>query len=136
MKRVEEWNWAFRGYQTAVDGQPVQDWFDDLPEDAQDEARAAIGYLQHLPIRLWGPPTFKHLGNSLSEIRFRLLTVRYRIYGYFGPKGYVRTYTFLHGTDKKVSNDRDGKELASDRLGKIERNRASTHAFMFEARTP
>lgn len=132
MQRVEEWNWSFRGYETLRGNNPVQDWFDGPSEDAQDEACDTIGYLQHSPITLWVPPRFKRLRDGLSEIRFQLVRVRYRIYGYFGPAASVRTYTFLHGTDKKVSNDRDGKKLANDRRGEIDRDAARTHPFNFE----
>jgi hypothetical protein len=130
---IEIWNWTFRGFETLVGNRRVvQDWFDGLPENASNEAKDTIGYLQHTPIHQWKSPHFEKLEEGLSEVRFRLGKVRYRIYGYFGPAGYRQSYTFLHGTDKKVSNDLSGKNTAKDRMAQIARREASFHEFEFE----
>ena len=128
----ELWNWTFRGYETSPHGNRlVQEWFDSLPEEAKDEARDVLGYLQHRPISEWRRPTFAPLEDGISEIRFKASKVRYRIYGYFGPTGFRQSYTFLHGTDKKVSNDKQGKHAAKGRMGDIERALARIHEFEF-----
>ncbi|MGH9682225.1 MAG: type II toxin-antitoxin system RelE/ParE family toxin [Candidatus Acidiferrales bacterium] len=126
------WNWSFRGYETPLGNRLAQDWFDGLSDEAKDGARDAIGYLQHSPIHLWKRPHFEKLEDGISEVRFRVGKVRYRFYGYFGPGGFFRSYTFLHGTDKKVRNDVHGKGIARVRMGEIERKEARTHEFEFE----
>jgi len=113
---------------------PVQDWFNGLPESASDEMRDVVGYLQHSPIQEWKFPHFERLEDGISEVRFRVGKVRYRVYGYFGPTWIRQSYTFLHGTDKKVSNDRHGKKTAKDRMAEIERKQARAPEFEFEER--
>lgn len=129
----ETWNWRFFGFQWANDGQPVQDWFDLLPQDAKDEALDTIGYLQHLSLAAWKKPKFDPLGGEeVSEVRFETNSHTYRIYGYYGPSGYGRqVYTFLYGHDKHVRNDKKGKREASKRKGFIERGEATVHEFKF-----
>jgi phage-related protein len=125
------WNWSFLGYEAPSGNRPVQEWFDGLADEVKDEARDAIGYLQHSSIQQWSRPHFEKLEDGISEVRFRVSNVRYRIYGYFATE--VRqSYTFLHGTHKKVSNDRKGKKTAKDRMGEIGRKEARTHKFEFE----
>lgn len=129
----DQWNWTFRGYETVPQGnRPVQEWYDRLPVEAKDQVADVLGYLQHLPVAEWKRPTFAPLEDKISEIRFKANQVKYRIYGYFGPTGFRQSYTFLHGTDKKVSNDKRGKKTAKDRMDEIERGIARTHEFEFE----
>jgi len=115
-------------------GRPVQTWFDALLPEERDEALDSIGYLQKLPLRLWGKPEYAPLGGGLSEIRFKVnvLNEVMRIYGFFWPPlpkekdrmpgvKYYPSYTFLHSKDKKVKNDKAGKKEALKRMGQIER---------------
>jgi hypothetical protein len=144
MTEVEEVVWAFFGYETLAGGRPVQDWFDALLPEEKDEALDTLGYLQHLPLRLWSEPEYAPLGRGLSEIRFKVnsLNETIRIYGFFWPHlpkerdrkpdvQYRPSYTFLHGKSKKVRNDKVGKEEARRIMGKIERKEARVHAFKF-----
>lgn len=128
MSIVEIWNWAFLGFETSQGNRPVQNWFDGLSVEEQDEARDTLGYYEHLPIQSWGRPGFSPLDGGISEIRF-WTPAEFRIYGYFGP--IRRSYVFLHGTGKKVKNDKKGKATAKDRKGQLERNEARTHGFKF-----
>lgn len=116
----------------------MQDWFDRLPEEDQDEVRDLMGWLQNQTSHTWHKPEFDPLEGEggISEIRIDLRSAGrpsfYRIYGFFGPtKG---TYTFLHATDKDVKNDHNGKRIAREHLGRIQRNDATTHEFDFEGR--
>jgi hypothetical protein len=129
----ELWNWRFFGIQWLGGGKPVQEWFNQLPEEARDEARDSVGYLQHLPIASWKKPKFDPLkGEEVSEVRFETDSHTYRIYGYYGPSEQGRqVYTFLFGHDKKVRNDAKGKREATRRKGLIERRHASVHKFEF-----
>lgn len=144
MNQVEEVLWSFYGYETPARGRIVQDWFDALLSEEKDEVIDTLGYLQRLPLRLWGEPEFKPLGGGLSEIRFKVscLNEIVRIYGFFWPElpkekdrqpgvKYYPSYTFLNGKDKKVKNDRAGKEEARRRMRLVERKVARVHAFKF-----
>lgn len=133
----EPWRWQFLGFQSPVDGRPVQLWFDGLPENDRFEIQDLLNYLANTTDRLWRRPEFDPLegAGGISEIRIPLIrsesgSVTYRIYGYFGPG--VCQYCFLHGADKKVKNDEEGKFIAKDRLGQIKRGEATAHKFVFE----
>jgi hypothetical protein len=138
MKR--EWRWRFRGFESAADGRPVQLWYDNLPDDAKDEIRDLLDYLQKMIGKLWRRPEFDGLygAGGVSELRPNDIPLEsagavevatYRIYGYFGPNEGV--YTFLHGARKDVRNDTQGKRIARDRLRQVERGTATTHEFEF-----
>ena len=128
----EDWNWQFCGFQWPNGNKPVQDWFDGLLDDAKEELRDTIRYLQHLPYHLWKKPQFDRLaGEDVTEVRFDTATHTYRIYGYCGPKGQRQSFVFLHGNDKKIRNDPKGKSEATKRLGHIERGEAGVHGFEF-----
>jgi phage-related protein len=126
-------NWSFYGYITPAGGKEVQDWFDGLPEEAQDEIRDVIGYLEHRPSAQWSGPQFKALGGGLSELRIKCneLNKTYRIYGFYWPKGQRHSYTLLLGRDKKVKNADADVSQARDRLSEIEQKVATTHEFEF-----
>jgi len=142
MEDIEEVVWAFFGYQTPAGGRSVQEWFDGLLSEERDEALDTLGYLQTLPLRLWGLPEYEFLGDGLSEIRFKASAANktYRIYGFFWPPppdkpkpGEKRhpSYSFLLGKPKKVKNDKDGVKEARRRKGLVERKEATVHAFKF-----
>lgn len=136
----KEWRWTFRGYESALEGRPVQAWFHRLSEDAKDEIVDLLNFLEKVTDKLWRKPEFDPLegAGGISEIRpqdipieidGKLEIATYRIYGYFGPGEGV--YTFLHGTNKDVKNDGRGKRIARDRMRQHERGEATTHEFEF-----
>jgi hypothetical protein len=141
MKEIESVVWKFFGYETAAGGRLVQEWFDGLLAEEKDEARDTLGYLQTLPLRLWSLPEYEPLGDGLSEIRFKVnsLKIIYRIYGFFWPpspessdgKKRHPSYSLLLGKPKKVKNDRDGVKEARRLKRLIERKEANVHAFKF-----
>jgi hypothetical protein len=132
-------SWTFYGYRTPAGGPDVQEWFDGLQEEEQDEVRDRLGYLQKLAPGAWGKPVFEPLGDEISELRIKVnvphLKAVYRIYGAFWPEGRRYSYTLLLGKDKKVDNDRRGKREAIERLKRLRRGEATTHEFEFERRT-
>ena len=123
--------WTFYGYRTPAEGDPVQEWFDALNEDERDEAIDVITYLKVLPRQHWGLPKFEAFDSEISEIRFTVNSPKriFRIYGTFWPKTHRNAYTFLVGKDKKVSNDKRGKKLATARLKKLLSREAGAHGF-------
>jgi hypothetical protein len=137
---LEKVKWTFYGYVTPAGGRDVQEWFDGLPEEAQDEARDALAYLQQLALDQWGRPTFAPLGDGIGEVRFKVNVEHekrtYRIYGTFWPEGKQHSFTFLVGKDKKVKNDMRGKKEAVKRLKKLRLPRdqggSTIHEFEFE----
>lgn len=144
MDEIDEVIWWFFGYETPAGNRLVQEWFDALLPNERDEVRDNLGYLQNLPLRLWRKPEYSPLGDGLSEIRFKVRSLNevIRIYGFFWPPQpkekdrqtgvkYYPTYTFLHGTSKKVKNDKAGKAEARKRMGQIKRKEAEIHAFKF-----
>ena len=132
---VHEVRWAFYGYESVSGGQLVQEWFDGLLDEEKDEALDTLGYLQALPLDLWAKPQFEALGDGLSEIRFKVNSVKktYRIYGFFWPQQRRYSYTFLLGKEKKVKNDKRGVEEARKRLRKVRQFEVSIHAFKFSS---
>ena len=128
-----EIRWTFHGYESRVGNPLVQEWFDALPESAQDALRDHIGYLAVLPVEAWCRPPFAPLDEGLSEIRAKDTeqNKHYRIYGFFWPEGRFQ-YTLLHGTDKKVSNDKRGKRDALNRMKQVRRGEVRIHEFNFE----
>jgi len=134
---VEKICWAFYGYQTPSGGKEVQEWFNALLEEEQDEARDRIGYLQSQPLRLWAKPEYFPLGDGLSEIRFKVnsLNREYRIYGCFWPKGKRFSYTLLLGRGKKTGNPKHDIAEARKRKDRVEGGKVSTHEFKFQKGT-
>jgi hypothetical protein len=117
-------------------------WFDGLPEDAKDEIRDLLGYLEKMTATKWRRPEFDPLegdsgiselraSNTSSENNGEIKTAIRRIYGFFGPKERKRSYTFLHGAEKIVGNDKNGKRIARERLKRLERGEATVHEFEF-----
>ena len=104
-----------------------------LSEDDRDEACDTIGYLQHLRLDQWKYPRFEHLGDGLSEIRFKVssLNLTIRIYGMFWPAGKRLSYTFLYGGNKKLKNDTHGKNEARRRKRLLENGESTVHEFKF-----
>lgn len=140
MARDVSWRWEFRTYRSSAEGAVVQDWFDGLPVEVQDEISDAIRYLSTMTSSPWDRPTFDMLMGEpdISELRIDVQTDKeqesYRIYGYFGP--IPRQYTLLHGTLKPERNDRNGKRTANERLRSLRSNRAGTDPFYTSPKSP
>jgi hypothetical protein len=135
-----EWRWRFCGFESAEEQQPVQSWFDGLPEDVKDEMGDLLRHLEKMTTSLWRKPEYDPLDGEpfISELRGRSVTIMVdgklktftpRIYGFFGPD--PRTYTFLHGTNKNARNDTYGKRIARERLEKLLGGAAAVHEFKF-----
>jgi putative component of toxin-antitoxin plasmid stabilization module len=125
----KQWNWTFLGFETPAGNRPIRDWIHALLEDARDELVDVLLLLQIRPNSEWAAEHFKPLEAGISEIRLTTATHKYRIYGCFGES---QTYIMLVATDKKVSNQRDAKQLAKDRRGQLQRGEARTHLFSIE----
>ncbi len=132
----QDCKWTFLDFESADEGQPVQSWFNSLPEDHRDEVKDRLGFLQVTPRSLWDEPFFDPLvgeGGEISEIRFDpIKCIRgkfyYRIYGFFGLEE-EESYKFLHATNKKRRNDKDGKAIAKRRLRQLQNGEAKLHQF-------
>lgn len=138
----DDWKWTFLGFESPMEGHPVQSWFDALPEEEKDEIRDTLVYLEKITDRRWPEASFDPLlgAGGISEVKiaeFRGLRdgvvqrITLRIYGFFGPNDHKRSYTFLHGTDKKVRNDTKGKGVGKRRLDELFRGEATVHKFSF-----
>lgn len=139
MLEKENWRWTFYGFESSREGKPVQTWFDSLLKNDRFEIIDLLEWLRIEIKRPWRPPQFDPLeGESgISEIRIPEIrsaegSVFYRIYGCFGVGSYARSYIFLHGTDKKVKNDVEGKGVARRRFGELVRREATFHKFDFQ----
>src|SRR5258708_8249408 len=133
----EPWKWQFLGFRSDAEGRPVQSWFDYLPENDRYEIVDLLNTLANVDKSLWRRPDFDPLegAGGISEIRVPPIRsesgcITYRIYGYFGPGN--REYCFLHGTDKKEKNDKEGKAIARNRLDELKSGKAAVHKFAFE----
>jgi hypothetical protein len=133
---TDETCWTFYGYVTPAGSLDVQDWFMSLLPEERDEAKDVLGYLQQLPSHLWVKPDFEKLDHDISEIRFKVNVLHvqriYRVYGAFWPEKRRHSYTFLIGKDKKVDNDRRGKNEAIKRLKELRSRKATIRKFEFE----
>ncbi|HXM22280.1 MAG TPA: hypothetical protein VN948_13570 [Terriglobales bacterium] len=111
-----------------------------LPPDHKEEIVELLDYVRNTTNRPWPDKIYDPLkgAGGISEIKptnirclrdGKVKEITYRMYGFFGPKGYDRTYTFLHCVEKDVKNDRIGKQIAKGRLDEIERGSAGVHKF-------
>lgn len=116
----------------------MQKWFDGLEEVDRFEIVDQLIWLSNQIHRQWGRPHFDPLKGEggiseiiIPDIRTEKGTTYYRIYGFFGPKEYKHSYTFLHAVDKKARNDKHGKSIARDRFHNLERREATVHELNF-----
>jgi len=127
----------FFGIDVQSEGRVIQDWYDHLIPEAQDEILNLALHLGRLPMGLWRRPDFDPLEGEGGISELRPKDVRsdsgntvYRIYGWRSyPK--ANSYTFLHGTDKEEKNDFEGKEHARRRARQLFDGRAQPHKFNF-----
>jgi hypothetical protein len=133
---AELWKWSFVGYESPLEGRPVQAWYNGLDSDARYEISDLLNTLANVTHSLWRRPEFDPLkgAGGISEIRVPDIrnvsgSITYRIYGFFGPRN--REYCLLHGTDKVVKNDKEGKSTALRRFHDLQQRRASVHKFAF-----
>jgi len=127
----------FYGIEVYREGRIVQEWFDALDLDAQLEILNMALHLERLPMGRWRRPDYDPLDGEggISELRPKDVrgvdgNIIYRIYG-FRSHPNKNSYTFLHGTDKDVKNDLDGKIQAKRRLGQLFRPETRVHKFDF-----
>lgn len=137
--------WLFFGIELEVEGRPVQDWYDGLSILAQEEITDLVGHLRVKKASRWDRPDFDPLEGEggISEIRPDNIrgdsgSKTLRMYGIMGYPEKM-SYTFLHGTEKDVKNDRDGKDFAKYRLQQLSiestrRGKAAVHSFNFEGK--
>jgi Phage derived protein Gp49-like (DUF891) len=132
-----EYRWAFFGFESTAEGQPVQAWLDALPGDHLDEIKDRLAVLQVMPRSDWDEPFFDPLTGEggISEIRFDPIKCQkgkfyYRIYGVFEEE--ETRYTFLHGSNKRERNDRHGKAIAKRRLGELGTDQARIHPIRLD----
>lgn len=138
------WRWEFLGFRSVAEGRPVQVWFNSLPEEPDRyEITDLLDALQKVNDRPWSEEVFDPLegAGGISEIKIpnircerdgKVKSITYRIYGFFGPKAYEHSYTFLHGTEKEVRNDTIGKRIAKGRLDELLGGFADVHKFEFQ----
>jgi hypothetical protein len=125
--------WAFHGFESSREGRPVQVWWDSLPDDHRYYLKDKLAELQVTPRSEWEEPDFDPLVGEagISEIRFDPIECEkgkffyYRIYGFFveGEESYI----FLHGTNKRERNDKNGKAIAKRRLSELNSQEAGIH---------
>jgi hypothetical protein len=144
MEDERTWRWKFLGFQSVAEGRPVQVWFNGLPEEPDRyEIKDLLDALQKVNDRLWPSEVFDPLegAGGISEIKIpnircerggKVKSITYRIYGFFGPRTYEHSYTFLHGTEKEVKNDTIGKQIAKGRLDELLGGFADVHKFEFQ----
>ena len=143
MVTFETWRWKFYVFESEAEGCPVQRWFDSLPQDHRDEIVDLLDYVRNTTSKPWPEKVYDSLKGEggISEIKVEnipceregeLIEVTYRMYGFFGPKEYKYSYTFLHAWEKNVKNDRLGKQLAKGRLGELLRGGSGTGVRQFD----
>lgn len=124
----------FLAFKSAREGEPVQDWLNQIRAGGLDEhiveIRDRIVQLEYTPASEWDEPFFDPLigEEGISEIRVKEIRCLrgkfcYRMYGVFDGDIYI----LLHGTNKQRRNDRHGKAIAKRRLRELELHEAETH---------
>ncbi len=102
----------------------IEDWYLDLPDEAQAEFDVTIKTLS-ISADWRGMAEFESLGrDGLCEIRFKAGKVQYRPAGFFGPG--AKCFSIYVGCFKKgkVYKPPDAFDLAIKRKGKVERGEA------------
>ena len=137
--------WSFFGVELEAEGRPVQDWYNDLHIEVQEEITDLVEHLRVKRASRWDRPDFDPLEGEggISEIRPTNIrgdsgSKTLRVYGIMGYPDRM-SYTFLHGTGKDVKNDRDGKNFAKYRLQQLSieslrRREPAVHKFDFEGK--
>jgi hypothetical protein len=116
--------WRFADYCSPAGNNLIQEWYEDLPEEAQAEFDVTLKALS-IAEDWRGRKEFKHLGRKgLGEIRFSSLGVQYRPAGCF--EGQKRFAIYI-GCFKKgnVYNPPDAFELALKNRARVLRGEAS-----------
>jgi len=117
--------WRFMDYCSAAGNNLIEEWCQDLPEEAQADFDVVLKALS-IAEDWRGMAEFKSLGrDGLCEIRFKSLNVQYRPLGYFGPS--ARCFSIYVGCKKKgtVYTPPDAFDLAKKRRSKVQRGEAS-----------
>jgi Phage derived protein Gp49-like (DUF891) len=117
--------WRFMDYCSAAGNNLIEEWYLDLPEEAQAEFDVTLKALS-ITEDWRGMTEFDNLGrDGLCEIRFKSANVQYRPAGFFGPG--VKRFSIYVGCQKKgkVYNPPDAFDLAIKRKGKVARREAS-----------
>ena len=63
--------WDFYGFESRAEGRPVQEWFDQLPIEAQEEITDLVEHLRVRVASQWRKPEFDPLDGEggISELR-------------------------------------------------------------------
>jgi len=117
--------WRFMDYCSAAGNNLIEEWYLDLPEEAQAEFDVTLKGLS-ITEDWRGMSEFDHLGrDGLCEIRFKSANVQYRPAGFFGPG--AKYFSIYVGCQKKgkIYDPPDAFDLAIKRKGKVARGEAS-----------
>lgn len=127
--------WRFHGYVTATGSPDVEQWIDDLDEEARDELEDVLAYLRISHVEDWKRPYFAPMGDGMNEIRFKASNVEYRIFGAFGPSRNQFTMlvgaTKTHGKGRKRNKyaPKSARETARKRKGEMDRGSARSRGI-------
>lgn len=116
--------WSIRCY-TNEQGDAIDAWYAQQPEDLQAKFDTRLRYLRAQPPAKWCPPDFKSLHGEcrgLYEIRFEYKNVQYRPLGFFsGPM----EFTLLLVATKKGStfDPRNACEVGLRRADVVRKNK-------------
>ena len=117
--------WKFMDYCSPAGNDLIEEWYLDLPEEAQAEFDVTLKALSI--VEDWREMSeFDSLGREgLCEIRFKSANVQYRPAGFFGPG--AKCFSIYVGCQKKgkVYSPPDAFDLAIKRKGKVARREAS-----------
>jgi hypothetical protein len=119
--------WKFMDYYSPAGNNLIEEWYQDLPEEAQAEFDVTLKTLS-IAEDWRGMSEFDNLGrDGLCEIRFKSANVQYRPAGFFGPG--LKCFSIYIGCRKKghVYNPPDAFNLAFKRRSKVVRREASLH---------
>src|ERR1017187_5582518 len=116
--------WRFLDYHSAAGNNLIEEWYLDLPEEAQAEFDVTLKTLS-ITEDWRGLSEFDCLGREgLCEIRFKAGKIQYRPTGFFGPG--AKCFSIYVGCSKKgrIYTPPDAFDLAIKRKGKVARGEA------------
>lgn len=117
--------WRFLDYCSPAGNNLIEEWYLDLPEEAQAEFDVTLKTLS-ITEQWRGMTEFESLGREgLCEVRFKSGKIQYRPAGFFGPV--AKCFSIYVGCYKKgkIFTPPDAFDLAIKRRSKVIRGEAS-----------
>lgn len=112
--------WTFKGYIDENGENVFDEWYKEIPPNAQAKVDWIIEMFQVRQLCDWRAKYIKKLTDDIYEIRFEINKICYRPLGAFVPN--KNDFTFLIGVIKKTKIPQSVMDIAENRLDIIKNN--------------